>query len=277
MKTIKRIKINLSTYFVIALYIYSGYFYIFTLFFLTFLIHELGHIFFIKLFHFKIEKIDVYPFGGIIKIDKKINCEIYKDLLISSGGFIFQVVFIFINIFFIRSKVLLNINVLLILLNLIPLIPLDGSKIMFNLLSKYIPYYYSLKLLYFLNVIFYIVFLIYEIKNSSVNFILATFLLIMFIKELKNKKMLINMFYLERLLGDFHYKKVKYHQKVNLKKLKREELSFFFDKKLKNEQEILRNKFDNCSNIWYYYLRLKGFPGKTALKRFSIKKQTYVP
>ena len=42
---------------------------------------------------------------------------------------------------------------------------------------------------------------------------------------------------------------LKYHPKVNLKKLKREELSFFFDKKLKNEQEILRNKFDNCSNI----------------------------
>ena len=54
------------------------------------LIHELGHVFFFRIYNIEIEKIVIYPFGGVTYINKRIHERIYKDILISLGGIIFQ-------------------------------------------------------------------------------------------------------------------------------------------------------------------------------------------
>ena len=38
----------------------------------------------------RVDTITIYPFGGITKIDSVINIPIYKEFLISIGGFLFQ-------------------------------------------------------------------------------------------------------------------------------------------------------------------------------------------
>ena len=88
----KIIKVNFLTIYFLLLLFLCGYVRVGLIIFFIVLIHELGHVFFIKLFKYKIESITIYPFGGITKIYKDINTPIKKELLIASGGIILQLI-----------------------------------------------------------------------------------------------------------------------------------------------------------------------------------------
>ena len=101
------------------------------------LIHELGHLLFLKLFKNNISQITLYPFGGVIAYDNK-NDFIYKAFLITSGGVIFN--FLFYLIFKIMGLSLLwNVNLYFLFLNLIPIYPLDGGRLFILSLSLLLP------------------------------------------------------------------------------------------------------------------------------------------
>ena len=246
----KSIRINPLTYVFIFLIVYSGYVHYLLIFLLVFMIHELGHIFFIKLFNIQIIKIEIYPYGGLIILDKKLNVDIYKDFLIASGGLLFQVIAGLINCFIFRSDMFLFFNKLILYMNIIPLIPLDGSNILFIFLSKYFPYRKSINVYYFLSLCFIIIYFLYGIKTNAINIAYLLFCICSYLTNLKTVKYVLNTFYLERYLYDFSFKHKKYHQKVDINLLKRNEESFFLENTWKNEKEILSKKFDNCSYFW---------------------------
>ena len=75
--------IHLSTYFLILSFLITGLIKNIILIYFIVLFHELGHLFIIKLLGYKIIKVDIYPSGGVTKIDKKINTKISHDLLIA--------------------------------------------------------------------------------------------------------------------------------------------------------------------------------------------------
>ena len=87
---LNKFNINIFTYLYFLVCLSCGYIRNVLIIFFICLIHEMGHIFFIKLFKYKVISIDIYPFGGYTKIDKMINTSINKDILISLGGIIFQ-------------------------------------------------------------------------------------------------------------------------------------------------------------------------------------------
>ena len=92
MKTIlKRTKIDYSTYILIFLTLLAGYIKNVFLILLIVLIHELGHVFFFLLFKIEVRKIVIYPYGGMSYVNKKINERIYREILISIGGILFQI------------------------------------------------------------------------------------------------------------------------------------------------------------------------------------------
>jgi stage IV sporulation protein FB len=250
MKNIKIIKINIITYLYILLIIFSGYYKYLLYFSLVFIVHELGHIFFCKLFRVKILKIDIYPFGGIIKLNKKLNINIYKDFFIASGGIFFQLILEIINTLFFKNPLLLNTNKIIFLINIVPLIPLDGSKIFFIIISKFFSFYKSVKIYYLFNIFFIMIYFITCSKMSNINYTYIFFCIASFFIEIFNYKSLINKFYLERYIYDFKYKKRKYHKKKTLKLLKREVESYFYDETWFSEKKLLRKKFDNSSYFW---------------------------
>ena len=88
---LNKIKIDNITYLIILISLLSGYIKHTFIIFTIVLIHELGHVFFFYIFNIEIESINIYPFGGITKVNKKIHERIYKDVLISLGGIIFQI------------------------------------------------------------------------------------------------------------------------------------------------------------------------------------------
>ena len=136
-------KINIFTYIFLLLSILSGYGREMLVVFVILVIHELGHFFLMKINNLSVQSITIYPYGGMIKSNMLINTNSYKVLLISLGG-IFSQLILWILVFFLFKLGLINIyyfdifnkyNLYIILFNLIPIYPLDGGRILVNILK----------------------------------------------------------------------------------------------------------------------------------------------
>ena len=165
MNILHKFKINNYTYLFLLICALCGYIKNIIIIFILCLVHELGHVFFIKLFKYRIVSIELFPFGGFTIIDKKINTSINKDILISFGGILFQlitflVVYLFKDAFNnITYNLIIYYNFILMMFNLIPIIPLDGNNIIHLLLEKIFSYQvsyflYNLKILQVLIYVF---------------------------------------------------------------------------------------------------------------------------
>ena len=245
MKSMQNLKINYLTYIFILLLLFSGYKDNLGWILLVFFIHEIGHFFFCKIFKIKIVSINIYPFGGIIKLDKLLNYSIVKEFLIAFGGIFFQLILQFINIIFIKSSALSFYNLLVLKWNVIPIIPLDGSKILQIFFSKVFPYYASLILTYVISFVFVIAIIFF-----SGNFGLAVFSLGFLIKYIFDLSYVFNRFLLERYLYKFTYKKYKYLNVFDPKKICLDRGYYFYENTWKEEKYFLGKKFDKNQEFW---------------------------
>ena len=233
-------QINYFTYFYFFLAFLCGYFKNSCFIFITVIIHELGHILTIKLFKYQIISVTLYPFGGITKIDKPINSSINKELVIAFSGILMQLI---LNLF-INDKLFKYYNLVIMLFNILPIIPLDGHRILNLILDKFLPYEYSLKYSNYLSIISLIIFIIYNILSPNKNYLICSFLFFMIIITLKNQKYLINKFYLERYLYSFPYHKIENNQDLNIHLLKKNTLHFFkYHKRYIHEKSLLKQIF----------------------------------
>ena len=175
------------------------------------LFHELGHYLTAYSLKINVSNITIYPFGGITKLNTKINTEIEKELLIALSGIIFQYIFYlficYLNKISLIRDYTLNIYTIYnnetIFFNLLPIYPLDGSKILNLLLIIYIPYKVS-------NLIIIIMILILKTYNLNYSNIIIYFILFTYlIKFYQKRKYIYQKFLLERYLYDFSFKKTK--------------------------------------------------------------------
>lgn len=253
MKTFfNKFKINNYTYLFFLICALCGYLKNISIIFLICTIHELGHVFFIKLFKYEIASVELFPFGGFTTTNKKINSSINKDLIINIGGILFQLIFIITLIIFknrfniITYNLYINYNFMLIIFNLLPIIPLDGNNILHLLLEKFFSYKLSYEINFILSTIMLIIFLIINYVYNIDNYFIISFLIYKGIIYLKNYKHLKNRFLLERYLYDFHYKKIDNTTK-NINGLRKEVLHFFKEdnKYIKENRKIEKLLYKN--------------------------------
>lgn len=236
MKNICKIKIHPLSYLVALIFFITGQFKNYFTFMIIILIHELGHILSAIYLKWQIEKIIILPFGGLTKFREKINKPIYQEFVISIMGIIFQIILCFnMNKYY---------NILIIIFNLLPIHPLDGSKILNLLLNKIsnfkFSYYLTLYISYFALIIIFIIILIHK---DLICLIIFLPLLFQLNNEYKNRYNLINKFYLERYLYYFYFKRRKTINNIN--KMKRDYLHIFhINEKYITEKDFLRKWFD---------------------------------
>lgn len=105
--------------------------------FLCALLHELGHIVAMNLFGIKIYEIKILPFG--IDIKKEICITSYKtDIIIGSAGILTNLLLIICSIFLPQNNItqfFILSNILLILINVLPIKTLDGGQMLEKFLS----------------------------------------------------------------------------------------------------------------------------------------------
>lgn len=248
-----KLKINSICYFIFLSFLLTGFIKNILLIFCIVLVHELGHIFFLKWFHYEIVKVEIFPFGGITTTEKMINSPINKDLLIYMGGMFFQVLLYFFFTFLYQKGFILEntytifnyYNKSILFFNLLPIRPLDGGEIFLLFIQKFFPYTKTLTLANYTSVFFFILFILYNIKSNLNQLIIISFLLYKIIDFYRKREYFKNKFLLERYLYTIPYKKIEHDEIQDIELLKKETLHFFKNKeKYKHEKEILREKFD---------------------------------
>jgi len=239
-------------------FILTGYYINLIVFTSLIIFHELGHYTLAKIQKFNVTNITIYPYGGLTKIDDLINKDTNQEILIAISGIIFQL------IFFLIINILYNQNVIrgytfnlyqeynrqLIIFNLLPIHPLDGSKILNLLLTKFIPYHTSNKLTIIISIIVIIFLLGTNIYNNNYSYIMIVFILLDYIYKFhKDLKHIYNKFLLERYLYKITYPKkkiIKSPQKMH----KNNTHIIKIGEKYQKEQEFLNNMFDLNKKIW---------------------------
>lgn len=124
----------------------------------AFLIHELGHILFFKTYQYKINKITIFPFGGVIDYENK-NDFLYKEILVTIAGIVFNYLFFLIFSIF-NLTVFATYNLVIAYINILPIYPLDGGRVLLYLFSYLIPYRLSKFIIYFLSIFICLFFLV---------------------------------------------------------------------------------------------------------------------
>ena len=239
MKNIYR-KLKISSFFIclVFLSLISGLFRDILSLFLIIIIHEIGHIITSVIFNWNIKKIDITIIGGFITYDEIIDKPFIEEFLISISGFIMQI-FLYIiililhkiNIIDYKNMFILNkYNIAVLLFNLIPIYPLDGSKIIYILLNMYMPYKKSLKVLNTISIISIIitllVFYLYNVKIEYSYLIILIFIISKIIKYIKDIPYLFNKLLFERYMYPINVKKYNYIKSNNLSKFKRRKINY---------------------------------------------------
>lgn len=208
-----KINIHDSTYIFLLISFLSGYFeYIYLLLIIIF-IHEMGHFIFSLLCGISVSKIDIYPFGGLSVLNCDLNISIIKEFICLIGGIVFQALFyFFIKFLYVNGfisyhvfNLVFEINVFLISFNFLPIIPLDGGKLLNLFLDLFFSYRLSFKISCFISFIFSFIFL-FSIR-TILSFLLFLFLIKSIIYEYKFFEFKYNKFLLERYVGGYKFNK----------------------------------------------------------------------
>src|SRR5699024_1160880 len=111
-------------------------------------IHELGHYTMAQILQWRIRRIMLWVFGGVMDTDEHGNKPIYEEVLVTIAGpfqhiIIFFIVFLFTTGDILPTSILHLIvyyNTAILLFNLLPIWPLDGGRLFFLYLSSFLPY-----------------------------------------------------------------------------------------------------------------------------------------
>ena len=250
MSTIKiflnKIHINIYSIILIFLSLLGGLFKEIGIVSIIIIIHEFGHFIALKYYNWNVTKIDLYPFGGITHLDENIDKPLDEEFIITIMGPLFQeILFIIIylcykfhiiddNIF----NIFYNYNITILIFNLLPILPLDGSKIINIFLNKIFNFRLSYNINLYISILFLFIFVLI-FKNDTSYYIIVIFLIYQIINYIKNKYFIFNRFILEKKLRKSNY--IKYKKIDNYKKMYRNKRNLIKD----NNSYITEYKYIN--------------------------------
>lgn len=240
------------TYIIVAIgFVLTGYFSNLIIFTSLIIFHEFGHYFMCLLYKIKVNKIIIYPYGGLLQVENVINKDINEELIIAIMGIFFQtiyytVIFILYRYNYIRDYIF-NIYTLyhfsMLIFNVLPISPLDGFKILNLILSKIFYFRLANYISLIISIIMIILIFIKGVNNYS--YIMIIFILIdNTYKYYKQLKYIYNKFILERYLYKFNYNKLKIINNKN--KMYKNKLHIFkIDNKYIKEKDYLKKIMEN--------------------------------
>lgn len=246
-----RLKIHYSLIIILIALFFTPYLKIYLFLYLFLILHELGHLYFLKKFKFQVESITLYPFGGFILYDNLKNTCLKEELLINSSGIIINIIIYIIFKKLTIDSYLLYFCKIMILFNLLPIYPLDGFRIYQNILSYVFSYKFVLKITSIISMISLGIFIIYFIMNFNFQMILMGIIFLFDnIKYYQAKSMNYNAFLLNKYLFPKNLKKHYLSDNIPLDEyfFKGKNNDYYSDIKYLNEQKILHKRFHHFLN-----------------------------
>ena len=233
-------------------FVLTGYYLNLIIFTSLILVHEMGHYVVAMINGFKVEKIIIYPYGGMTKISDMINRDICEELLVATSGIIAQYLFYMVIVFLYREGIVREYvynlyglyNNQMIFFNMMPIYPLDGSKIFSLIMDKYFPYYRANIITMIVSLLCIVVIILASVYSNSYSNVMVMGLLFTYLyKFYKNRKYIYNRFLLERYLYKIEYPNIKIISSIgNMFKNKSHIIKF--KNTYMEEKELLSNLFN---------------------------------
>ena len=202
-----KIKFHYTYYIISISFLLTGEFLNLIIFTSLIIVHELGHYISCLITKVNVDKIIIYPYGGITKIDDVIDIDLKKEFLISISGIIMQCIYFFVVYILYENclireytyNIFIKYHYSMLFFNIIPIYPLDGSKILNIIINKLFNFKLSNIILIIISIINMIIILF--IYNINYSYIMILGVLINYLYSyLKNIKYLYNRFLLEKYL-----------------------------------------------------------------------------
>lgn len=130
-----KIKVDLKIFLIIILYILTKNIELFAMSFIFILLHELGHAITGVILGLKIKKININVLGLSIEFENYGKERINNKIIIDMAGPVINIISLIIAVI-LKKEEIVYINILLAIINLLPIYPLDGGRIVKNLLLK---------------------------------------------------------------------------------------------------------------------------------------------
>ena len=157
--------------------ILTGQFVQVIVFFLVVSLHELGHIFAAYSFHWRIQSIELLPFGGVAHVEEWGNATPLSEVVVALSGPLVNVFLYFLGMglgtmgiiprewaaFFMYSNVLVG------GFNLLPIWPLDGGRVVHTLYSLFLPYRQSVLLSIHLSLIGALLLVVWSVRQPTIH------------------------------------------------------------------------------------------------------------
>lgn len=148
MTFLKKLHIHPLLILFIVLSLFTGTFVHLFILFTIILIHELGHYVMASRYHWQIQSIVLWVFGGVMHTTEASNRPVKEDIVVTIAGplqhiWMFAVIYGCTFIDAVPTSVLQTAfyyNWLLLVFNLLPIYPLDGGKLLFYILSLFLPF-----------------------------------------------------------------------------------------------------------------------------------------
>ena len=231
-------KIHPLTYITALIFILVGYFKFYLSFMLILFIHELGHITLSLIFKWHIKSIILLPLGLLLKFEDNLNKPLIEEFIISISGIVFQLIFIT----FIHNYYLVISSNIILIFNILPIYPLDGSKIINIVLNKITNFKTSYFLTLLLSFITLIILISISIIYKSLVFVISFIpLLINLIELITYKDNTFIKFLLERYLYNIKFSKYKYIN--NIKYMKRDYTHYIINGNNVESEKTFLNKY----------------------------------
>lgn len=134
-----RIKVDVKIFFIIILYIFMQSTKIFALTFIFILLHELGHLVTGITIGLKVKKINIHISGLSVEFENYGKQRNANKIVVDIAGPLINIIALVIALI-IKQEEIAYINLLLAIVNLLPIYPLDGGQILRTLLRKRFTY-----------------------------------------------------------------------------------------------------------------------------------------
>lgn len=175
------------------------------------MVHELGHFLCALYLHVPVDKICLYPFGGVSKFKNKINIPLKKEFLILIMGPIVQLLFMYfmkdyLPVQYQEMFIIYNRNILI--FNLLPVYPLDGGRLLNIILAYRLSYRKSFLYSLFISFCVVLFLFLFFVKDMKLNiFMLLCLLIFKIYQEYQRRNFYQEKFLLERYLDKNYFKK----------------------------------------------------------------------
>jgi len=155
------IRIHPLLWVVVTISALTGHFLELLVLFGVILIHELGHTAAASSFNWRMKEIRLLPFGGVLEVEESGSIPAWQEAAVVLAGPAQNALMIVLALLCLRlgiwsdawSEYFIRVNAMICLFNLLPILPLDGGKLLKIALGLRLPYYQTLHAMFIISLL----------------------------------------------------------------------------------------------------------------------------